>query len=264
MRKCPRCDHEVDEQDRFCPHCGFDLQRRYVNMNKRKPNFILYLLILLAFSFMPLLYSFIFDGFTSVTSLGNTIQKQDSQQQLPDVQKASPTAVLAQYVTLSEFNNQYTNVSQYVKSIETYEKELSDKGQYTFDKDYIIQVYDNYNVAFQMTYTTSISEQYDLKIVKMFDRQKTVDKEEITFVKKNCQTFDELILTDDEKALVNAYINDESALNSVIKDFSLRKEEFNQKKDKLGHYGMGTYHDDISYVVERYDQEYRVQLKYSK
>ena len=262
MRKCPRCDHEVNEQDRYCPHCGFDLQRRYVNMNRRKLSFLPYILILLAFAFLPLLYSYAFEGITSSLGGLNTVEKKEGE--LPEVQDVVPTRVLTEYDTLADFSSHYTNVSAYINDIENYEKALHDKGDYIFDKEYIIQIYDNYNVAFQMTYTVSLSDQYDLKVVKMFDRKKTVDKEEVTFVKKNLKSFEELLLTEEEKKLLNTYIQDDLTLNKALEEFSTRKEDFEKKKEKLGHYGMGVYHDCISYVVERYDQQYQVKIKYSK
>ncbi len=262
MRKCPRCDHEVNEQDCYCPHCGFDLQRRYVNMNRRKPSFLPYILILLAFAFLPLLYSYAFEGITSSLGGLNTVEKKEGE--LPEVQDVVPTRVLTEYDTLADFSSHYTNVSAYINDIENYEKALHDKGDYIFDKEYIIQIYDNYNVAFQMTYTVSLSDQYDLKVVKMFDRKKTVDKEEVTFVKKNLKAFEELLLTEEEKKLLNTYIQDDLTLNKALEEFSTRKEDFEKKKEKLGHYGMGVYHARISYVVERYDQQYQVKIKYSK
>ena len=227
MRKCPRCDHEVNEQDRYCPHCGFDLQRRYVNMNRRKPSFLPYILILLAFAFLPLLYSYAFEGITSSLGGLNTVEKKEGE--LPEVQDVVPTRVLTEYDTLADFSSHYTNVSAYINDIENYEKALHDKGDYIFDKEYIIQIYDNYNVAFQMTYTVSLSDQYDLKVVKMFDRKKTVDKEEVTFVKKNLKAFEELLLTEEEKKLLNTYIQDDLTLNKALEEFS-RKEDFERKK----------------------------------
>ena len=203
MRKCPRCDHEVNEQDRYCPHCGFDLQRRYVNMNRRKPSFLPYILILLAFAFLPLLYSYAFEGITSSLGGLNTVEKKEGE--LPEVQDVVPTRVLTEYDTLADFSSHYTNVSAYINDIENYEKALHDKGDYIFDKEYIIQIYDNYNVAFQMTYTVSLSDQYDLKVVKMFDRKKTVDKEEVTFVKKNLKSFEELLLTEEKETFEYIY-----------------------------------------------------------
>ena len=63
---------------------------------------------------------------------------------------------------------------------------------------------------------------------------------------------------------MNTYIQDDLTLNKALEEFSTRKEDFEKKKEKLGHYGMGVYHDCISYVVERYDQQYQVKIKYSK
>ncbi len=82
--------------------------------------------------------------------------------------------------------------------------------------------------------------------------------------KKNLKAFEELLLTEEEKKLLNTYIQDDLTLNKALEEFSTRKEDFEKKKEKLGHYGMGVYHDCISYVVERYDQQYQVKIKYSK
>ena len=36
MKKCPRCGHEVNNNEKYCPHCGLDLQERYRAIKTKK------------------------------------------------------------------------------------------------------------------------------------------------------------------------------------------------------------------------------------
>ena len=50
MKKCPRCGHELKDDENFCSHCGLDLRNHY----HRKPNnkamtYLLYVIIFFSF-----------------------------------------------------------------------------------------------------------------------------------------------------------------------------------------------------------------------
>lgn len=264
MKKCPRCHYDITDDDKYCPHCGLDLQRQYrpIHRNtKKKPNLpmtiLLYGIILLAFIAIPFMYS---------QFLGTLGQELTSEQvdntALPDIGNATVTSVIQEFDTLADYNKKYSNVSKYVTNIQNYENSLSEKSNYTFDKQYTIQVLNNYNVLYKLVYTTQISDQYELTIVKTFDRAHSYNQETTTLKKKNVQSFDELIFNDEEEAMINTFVNDESSIHQVIQEFSSRKDEFNEKKEKLGHYGLGTYQDNVSFVVYRYDNVYQSELEY--
>ena len=48
----------------------------------------------------------------------------------------------------------------------------------------------------------------------------------------------------------------DNVLEPVVNEFGLRKDEFNEKKDGLGHFGIGTYHDNASFVIKKYGEVY--------
>lgn len=266
MKKCPRCNYDVKDEDKYCPHCGLDLQRKYrpihgSNQKKRKfPTvLLLYGALLLAFVSIPLLYS---QMFSKLDGELNTVQ--EAHVQLPAITEKEPTLVIQSLDTLADYNEKFSNVSQYITNIQDYEKSLSEKVNTTFDKKYNILILDNYNVLYKLEYTAEISNQYEVVIVKEFDRAHTYNNETTTLKKKNAQSFEELLFNDDEKALMNSFIDDQSSIDKLIEEFSLRKDEFNSKKKTLGHYGLGTYHNQASFVVYRYNDTYQSVLKYTK
>lgn len=261
MKKCPRCDHDITDDQKYCPHCGLDLQRQYQPIRKKNNNksmtYLIYVIIFFSFLTIPLLYSQVLSN----VSEGLMTQSQDGGK-LQDILDTDPTIVVQSFDTLSDYNQKYSNVSTYVNNIKEYEESLSEKGDYVFNKKYLIQVLDNNNVLYQLTYTTSILDQYEMKIVKEFDRAHSFHTEEITFQKKNAQSFEELLFNEEEKEMLNTFINDSTTIDQIMNDFSLRKDEFELKKEKLGHYGLGTYQDNASFVVKRYHQSYISEFKY--
>ena len=60
------------------------------------------------------------------------------------------------------------------------------------------------------------------------------------------------MLNDEEVTFIQNYTDNDTLLDPVLNEFGLRKEEFELKKDGLGHFGIGTYHDNASFVVKKY------------
>lgn len=264
MKKCPRCNYEVNDEDKYCPHCGLDLQRQYQPIqNNKKPRFPMNLLlcgiVLLAFIGAPLLYSQFLDDLSQEISIAQT-----DRTQLPAYIDRDATSLIQSFDTLADYNQKYSNVSEYVTNIQNYEQSLLQKGNYQFDKQYIIQVLNNYNVLYKLVYTTKISDQYEMTIVKEFDRAHSYNRETTTLKKLNAHSFEELIFNDEDKSIINTFIDDQSTIDKIVQEFSLRKDEFNAKKEKLGHYGLGTYQEHASFVVYRYGTLYESELEYQK
>lgn len=259
MKKCPRCEHDISDNEKFCPHCGLDLEGRYRPIKKKSPmTSLIYVVIFFSFMSIPMLYSYF------LSNIGSEIQQINTEQvKLEDVKDQEATAVLAAYTTLADFKNQFTNVDSIVKSINDYEDTLSTKANHVFDKEYSITVLNNYNVYYTLTYTTKINENLTMTITRNYDRSHQFNKEIITFEKTNVEDFEGLFLSDEELAAVKTYTGEQTVTDQLMKDFSMRKEEFDKKKETLGHYGMGQYDGASSFVAHRKGKTYYSVLKYN-
>ncbi|WP_028042901.1 zinc ribbon domain-containing protein [Candidatus Stoquefichus massiliensis] len=260
MKKCPRCGFEVKDDEKYCPHCGLDLQDRYrpIKQKNKAMNYLLYVIIFFSFIIIPLLYSRILsevgDGLTQTT--GQAVE-------LKEVVNETPTSLLASFDTLADFKNQFTNVDQMVNSITEKENEIFAKGAYSFDKSYNIQVLDNYNILYRFIYTVQINDQLSLQIERKYDRSHTYNTEIISLKKTGAKNFDGLFLTDEEKAIMKQYTGEEKVTDQLIDEFSKRQDEFETKKKTLGHYGMGNYEGQSSFVAHRKGESYYSELKYT-
>ncbi|MDE6952188.1 MAG: zinc ribbon domain-containing protein [Erysipelotrichales bacterium] len=267
MKKCPRCHTTLEDDTKYCPFCGLDLEQKYRPIQKSTKNKIMTFLTVGAIFFVvfvaPLLYSLTLDDIASMSGIGQLFGENKTQE-LPDVKDYAPQSILSQYETLADFKKDYKNVSTMITEIETYENEIEEKAKQTFNKEYAIKVLDNYNVLFQLRYTVQIDDNHELSIVRDYDRKHLNDIEKIELKKTNQKEFESLLLTNEEIEYINLFVNNEKELKKIVSDFSSRKTEFELKKEKLGHYGIGEYQDDLSFVVERYDDTYESILSYTR
>lgn len=267
MKKCPRCHTTLEDDTKYCPFCGLDLEQKYRPIQKSTKNKIMTFLTVGAIFFVvfvaPLLYSLTLDDIASMSGIGQLFGENKTQE-LPDVKDYAPQSILSQYETLADFKKDYKNVSTMITEIETYENEIEEKAKQTFNKEYAIKVLDNYNVLFQLRYTVQIDDNHELSIVRDYDRKHLNDIEKIELKKTNQKEFESLLLTNEEIEYINLFVNNEKELKKIVSDFSSRKTEFELKKEKLGHYGIGEYQGDLSFVVERYDDTYESILSYTR
>lgn len=258
MKKCPRCGHELKENENFCSHCGLDLRNnyRYQKPQNKAMTYLLYVIIFFSFITIPLLYSRILNNMVS----DETIQHNE-RVELPEIQ-GDAMRVIAVYDTLADFQNQFTNVNGIVDDIEKFEASLSQKQAGSWTKKYQIQIADNYNIFYDLTYQIQIDENLTLQVQRTFDRAHNYNDEKITFIKDHATTFDELFLTEDQQKLVQTFTGQQSTTTQLMQDFKERQKEFEEKKERLGHYGMGNYDGQSSFVVYRRDQSYYSKLTY--
>lgn len=260
MKKCPRCGHELKDNENFCSHCGLDLRQGYQNKkpNNKAMTYLLYVIIFFSFITIPLLYSRVLSHMVSRDNI-----QQETKVELPDLVDSEATALIASYDSLVDFQKQFTNVEDIVENIENYEKTLSEKGEGTWEKEYQIQIADNYNVYYDLTYRLAINDNLSVEIQRSYDRAHTYNDETVVFVKKDAKTFDELFLTEEQQQIVQTYTGKQSTTTKLMNDFKERKDEFEQKKETLGHYGMGNYDGQSSFVVHRQDKTYYSELTYT-
>lgn len=261
MRKCPRCGHELHNDEKYCPHCGLDLQGRYIAAKKKnKPlNFILYILVFCFFAFIPLLYTLILGGLDIAKSpISNQVVA------LPDMEEKDARMVLASYDTLADFKNSFTNVDNIVEKISNYEKELTQDGKYIFDKTYSIQVLDNYNIYFSLRYEVKINNELIGVIERKFDRAHQYNNEVFYFKKTQVKDFEGLFFDENEMNIVYSFTGSQNESQTLMDNFKHREEEFNSKKKTLGHYGIGEYDGNNSFVVYRQDDTFYSKITYTR
>lgn len=261
MKKCPRCEKEVDDHEKFCPYCGLDLQGKYrpvkvININVRR---ILGLIVFFGCMSIPILYS------QFLMNLGEELTQTNGKPiVLEEMEDTGASIVLARYTTLADFQNKFSNVDQVIQNISDYENNLAAKANHVFDKDYSIVLYDNYDIVYTLTYTTQINDNFKMIVQRTTDRSHHENEEVITFQKTGVESFEDLLLTEEEKEWVALYTGNQTVTEKLMDEFSLRKDEFDKKKDTLGHYGIGNYEGESSFVVHRQKKTYYSQTTYTQ
>ncbi len=99
MKKCPRCEHVIKDDEKFCPHCGLDLQGRYKPINKqsRWKKILLYLFVFGLCMSLPIA----FERFNSYL-LGDEVYDGKKSVELKELIDEEPTSLLAVYSTLAD------------------------------------------------------------------------------------------------------------------------------------------------------------------
>lgn len=252
MRKCPYCKHKIKNDDRFCPHCGRPLKAQ----NKSRL-FILYIIVFISFFTIPFGYAWLLRD--AKQNNVNDINQNDEAIQLEAYKDQPPTMIVNQVTTLDDFSAQYTNVDKYVKNIENYEKGWEDKFNKDMQKEYTIQVLDNNDVYFLLQYEVQYSDNITIRIERRYDRQGTKDNETVVIDKENIHDFDGLFLTKNEVKDLSKIFDLESAIE-LENQFKTRKDEFEKKSENIGHYGIGEYNDNDSYVVYNKKEAFDVKI----
>lgn len=260
MKKCPRCGHELKNNENFCSHCGLDLRRQYrhhQSNNNKAMTYLLYVIVFFSFITIPLLYSRVLG---EMAGTHDTIQ-QNEQVSLPEI-NGEATGIIASYDTLADFQNQFSNVDGIVTNIKNFEDSLAEKKQGTWSKAYQIQIADNYNIYYELTYQLEMPDHTIIKIHRSFDRAHSYNDEKIMFVKNDITTFNDLFLTEDQENLLLTFTGKQETTSRLMNNFKKRQDEFEKKKETIGHYGLGNYDGQSSFVVYRKDKTYSSQLTY--
>ena len=248
MRKCPRCQKDVGNLDKYRPHCGLDLSASLPDRKKSSPfSNIFRIIVFIGLLALP----FFATELLSIEGNISNILGDEETSELGEYTNKEAQLIVGQFDNLTDFNAKYSNVSEYVDGIVDYENTLALDGN-SYNKEYIILVLDNNEIVFHLEYSARIDETHELTIIREFSRTHAYNKQEVIVKKENQASFDELMLNDEEVTFIQNYTDNDTLLDPVLNEFGLRKEEFELKKDGLGHFGIGTYHDNASFVVKKY------------
>ena len=115
MRKCPRCQQDVKDTDKYCPHCGLDLQRQYRPIQRKPKNrmigLMFNLILCMSLFIIPLLYTHF------LGQMNQELIYNRNEGSLPGIRDTQPTSVLYTFDTLSDYQNQFDNVLCFLKQI---------------------------------------------------------------------------------------------------------------------------------------------------
>ena len=255
MNKCPRCKKEVRDNEKYCHHCGYDMtQDKKRNQSKKMMLFFLVPFLVLS---MPALMMKYFDKVAMELS-----QMGGNEVLLQDVEGYAPTYVIKTYTSLDDFDKQYSNVDSVVEGIRKFEESLTKEGVYDVQAKYKIELLDNHIINYNLYYDIVLNDRLTLCVTKRFDRLNLFNDEEYSFKTLSTLDFNELLLDEEEIDMISSFTKGKEVISRVVKDFSLRQDEFEYKKDHLGHYGIGSYEGSYSFVVNKQKDAYYSQLKY--
>ena len=257
MNKCPKCNKEVNHNAKYCPHCGAkliqDAKRENTHENERElPIRGINLLIILAFFVIPLLFSELYSD--------NTTSSSNSVLTLSEVTDSSYTGVVYTYNDLDTFAAQVTPTDEYVEIINDYKNEMIELlNLEVTSMIYNIEIYNNYEVSFDIDYIFTIDDDYTLTINRYFTRSDEEGTTSYTITQRGIESLSDIVINE----IIYTFVED-SEIETVYNDLLDRSDEFETAKESLGHYGFGEYGDKASIVVYPDDEGYKVKLKYKE
>jgi hypothetical protein len=136
-------------------------------------------------------------------------------------------------------------------------------GLYEVVSSYKIELLDNFNVYYHLYYDIQINDHLTLNVYKTFDRLNLVNDEVYTFKTANTNEFNDLLLNEEELDAVTSFVKGKEVTTRLVNEFKDRNDEFEYKKDSLGHYGIGNYEGSYSFVVYKDNDSYYSKLKYT-
>lgn len=246
MKKCPRCQRKVSDHDKYCPHCGYNLNKPMFNYKT------IWIMFLFSFVIIPLLYTFILTGgdISRITN-NNTSDKIV----LEEVAETDYKAVAYQFNSLDEFKYKVSDADTYIKKIEDYEQELKNKVNLEYTSSYNIIIYNNYDVSFELNYLFDLDNNVTLSLNKTFTRSGT-DDETYIFTQSGISELSDIKINEYAKQ----YLEDE-VIDTMYNHLLDRENDFNEKKDNIGHLGYGEYENKGSLVVYPDSDLFKVVLK---
>lgn len=253
MKKCPNCHKKVSPNDQYCPHCGQNLKSSMQLVKWAR------IMFLLSFFIVPIFYYFLLDD--NFMSQPSWLDK--GQYELKEIKKDTIQNIIYQFDSIEEFDKKVKDVSSYITKIHTYEDQLQERLGSDLKKSYDITLFDNQDISFVLKYQMKIDNYSTFTVCKQFTRSESVEREEYYYTQKNIKTLSDIQL---DNKIMRSTINDDTRINQLYKQLMDREEEFNKKKDLIGHLGFGEYFKDdklrVSLVIYPNNDHFKVSLKY--
>lgn len=274
MKQCPKCKKEVAEHAKICPYCGYNLEPGYRPMQrKNKPlTGILYVVMAFIFMFSPMILGYIFNTSSLTSSLvTEETGKRITLGSLGDVENIDEY-IKYHFEDLELFNKRVADVKPMVTNIKNFEKELTDVTKHKIDKKYNIYITDLNNIYYDITYTIVTAEQEYLKVNLHYDLAKVTNEVDIQLYRQGKTNFEEVKYQEETYQIVENIVSlvtekeNNSLVQKVGSEFNDLETTFEQRKETLGHYGVGLNkvdkNDTYSMYVTGYVDDYTVKAEY--
>lgn len=274
MKKCPKCNKEISNHASQCPYCG-EYQPGYQPIKNRgnKKAGMGYGALVLLLVLMPLVFSY----FISPSSSTNNYQPKEKVT-LGAIEEVSKEEEKVEYLfeSLDDFSTKITNSKTYVEKIKAFETTMEttiDKyAKPSINKSYQIIVTKTNNIFFYITYDIKVDTNQTMSIDLEYDVTGRTSNATTSYRIDHFKDFTTMKLHDDSYpmykevlTLINAD-NDLQLLKDTSNEFNKLEEDFNNRKGKIGNYGVGTTKDskdqNCSIRVTAKQKEYSLRFKY--
>ena len=246
MKKCPKCNRDIPDDAKICPYCG-SAQKGYQPMKRtnKKGNY-LYVVLALILIFSPTIINFFFLGAIDSSSAGEP-DEAITVGDLQDIDQNTET-VTYQFTSLTSFNKKVKHSDKYVANIKSAQKQLkkiAKDNDLSLSSDYLFEVTDQNNIYSYLSYTLENKDNQKISVDVQYDLSKQVNEIKVIDNQTNLESFKDMIVKDDSylvvKDIINIFNDKETydAYDSCVKSFNNLEDEFDERKDNLGNYGLG-------------------------
>ena len=250
--KCPRCHHDVRQEDHFCPYCGYDLKKSAKITPFQYPLFPLLLIVFLVVV-LPIASSI----YSTVNILQDDLENAATFSIKP-VEESKTRTKLYSFDSIASFKKNVSNADVFLEPIDNYTTTLNSQYQTQFDAQASFVIYSDYDVHINLVEKAHLSNNEFLTINRSYDRKQD-DEITTSYTKSHLSHFDELTLKD-EREKISTFVPVQT-YDALVNKLLKQKDVFEDKKDKIGHYGIGAYNKDASLVIYQDGEYYKSTLR---
>lgn len=250
--KCPRCHHNVRQEDHFCPYCGYDLKNHTKFTPLQYPLFPLLLIVFLVVV-LPIASSI----YSTVNVLQDDLQNTGIFTIKP-VEESETRTKLYSFDSIASFKKNVSNADAFLEPIDNYTTTLNNQYASHFNAKASFVIYSDYDVNINLVETARLSDNELLTINRIYDRKKD-DEITTSYTKSHLSHFDELTL-ENEREKISTYIPVQT-YDALVQKLLKQKDVFEEKKDRIGHYGIGAYLKNASLVIYQDGDYYKSTLR---